>query len=563
MFVDLWAYIGDVLHFYVDRAAAETFLDTATQRESVLAIANLLDYIPASPRASRGTVTVQLNSFPSSGATSTPTPISTAAVSGTLVTFVTTSNHGLSVNQPVIIAGVTNTAFNKADAVVNTIISSTSFTVLTSTYGVAPTGSTTGGTVSGYTYSVPQFTTFTGLDAENNSYDFYLLSQLTPLTSVGSQVTGTIVQGTLVSNESLGVSSGAANQQIGLLRTNVDIDSIEINVFEGPLDSGTPTLVPYQYVAQLSTANYIDKVFTARVTSDGYTEIVFGNGFNGYIPTTNATVVASYRTTDGSLGNLPANSIKFVGSGASSYVSIVSSSTFSSGADTESLESIKNNVSRLYRAQDRAVSLQDYKDLTLQIPGVSKATATYAGGVVTLFPVPHQTNYPPLPRTDTGVKKVILDIPISIEESIENYFSSRSMLGVTASVTDPTNWDGSDKYIECTPVYVGLNLYVQNNYVQSWVKDEVDKAIRDLLSFENVFFDKTLTIGEVYRSALAVNGVDYIDIFNMGTTYNANPLTSTVANVSTTNTKLLCFTDEISSNLSILIIPIGGLTGSN
>jgi hypothetical protein len=46
LLVDLWAYSADVLHYYIDRAAGEAFLPTAQQRESVLAIANLLDYTP-------------------------------------------------------------------------------------------------------------------------------------------------------------------------------------------------------------------------------------------------------------------------------------------------------------------------------------------------------------------------------------------------------------------------------------------------------------------------------------------------------------------------------------
>lgn len=59
MFVDLWAYSADVLHYYIDRAAAESFLTTATQRESVLALANLLDYVPRSRSSATATVTVQ------------------------------------------------------------------------------------------------------------------------------------------------------------------------------------------------------------------------------------------------------------------------------------------------------------------------------------------------------------------------------------------------------------------------------------------------------------------------------------------------------------------------
>lgn len=56
--VDLWANTADVLHYYIDRAASETFLSTAQQRESVLALANLFDYIPRSRSNASGTVTL-------------------------------------------------------------------------------------------------------------------------------------------------------------------------------------------------------------------------------------------------------------------------------------------------------------------------------------------------------------------------------------------------------------------------------------------------------------------------------------------------------------------------
>ena len=58
LLVDLWSAMGDVLHYYADRAATEAFLETATQRESVLSIANLLDYTPEGRAQATGTVTV-------------------------------------------------------------------------------------------------------------------------------------------------------------------------------------------------------------------------------------------------------------------------------------------------------------------------------------------------------------------------------------------------------------------------------------------------------------------------------------------------------------------------
>ena len=42
--LELYAYMGDIMSFYIDRAANEAYLNTATQRESVLSIANMLGY---------------------------------------------------------------------------------------------------------------------------------------------------------------------------------------------------------------------------------------------------------------------------------------------------------------------------------------------------------------------------------------------------------------------------------------------------------------------------------------------------------------------------------------
>jgi hypothetical protein len=46
MFVELWAYLADVLTFYQERIANEAFITTATRRDSLLRLAELIDYRP-------------------------------------------------------------------------------------------------------------------------------------------------------------------------------------------------------------------------------------------------------------------------------------------------------------------------------------------------------------------------------------------------------------------------------------------------------------------------------------------------------------------------------------
>lgn len=46
--IELFSYMGDMLNYYIDRSANEGFISTATQRASVLSIAQMLGYTPSS-----------------------------------------------------------------------------------------------------------------------------------------------------------------------------------------------------------------------------------------------------------------------------------------------------------------------------------------------------------------------------------------------------------------------------------------------------------------------------------------------------------------------------------
>lgn len=56
-FIELFSYMGDLLSFYVDRVANEGFIATASQRESILQLADILGYTPNSIMPARVTLT--------------------------------------------------------------------------------------------------------------------------------------------------------------------------------------------------------------------------------------------------------------------------------------------------------------------------------------------------------------------------------------------------------------------------------------------------------------------------------------------------------------------------
>jgi uncharacterized phage protein gp47/JayE len=461
VFVDLWAYMGDVLHYYIDRAAGEAFLRTATQRESILAIANLLDYVPSSFRSSTANVTVNVNSAPPD-------------------------------------------------------------------------------------FIIPKGTLFS---AQNEGVIYYFSSTTSASgASVGTTLSLNLVQGENVLDEFVGKSSGVANQRFTLYKNKIDIESIEVDVYEGPLVGGSPSAVRYRYEPQLSVSSFSDRVYTAKTNSSGATELIFGSGFNGYIPTNGSEIKASYRSTTGAAGNLPAGRITNVADNMSNYISVSEtqlSSAASGGADEESIESIRNNVARLYRTQDRAVSLSDFRELVLQVPGVSKVAATSSGSVVDIYPVTFQTDYPPDPSDDTPT----LEITPALQERVENYFSTRTLVGVTTMVNDSIN---------LTPIYLKLTINVLPNYVQRWVKTDVENAIKQLFTFERVDFNQVISVGLIYRAAMNVAGVDYVVIDHLSTTSRITSGDS-VGNIEVGGTSMPCLIDDSFEAWSM----VGGITGSN
>lgn len=83
--LETFAYMGDILNYYIDKSANEAFISTASQRENVLQLAKLLGYKPTEPTAATCTVTFS-NSSASSITVPRLTRVATSAVSNASTT---------------------------------------------------------------------------------------------------------------------------------------------------------------------------------------------------------------------------------------------------------------------------------------------------------------------------------------------------------------------------------------------------------------------------------------------------------------------------------------------
>ena len=412
LLVDLWSYFADVLHYYIDRAAGEAFITTATQRESLLALASLFDYTPQLQRASTATVTV------------------------------------IGTNVP-----------------------------------------------AGQTVTIPAGTVFVS-PATTETPIVYFSSTESASASASSNAIITVIEGSQVNNETVGVSNGSANQRFSLFYTGVIGDSVQVFVQEGAVVDGVPSNVEYQFVNKLLDATANDKVFSLVTNANNETEIVFGNGINGKIPNAGQDVIVNYRRGVGSAGNIPANYITQIQNSPSQYISQVLSTAATGGSNAESLESLRNNIPSSFATQDRAVSLSDYQSLVLRVPGVAKGTASYSSGTVTVYAAPFTNNY-------LTYSSAALSVNESLREDIVAYYEPRQMVG--ASVT-------AASAINLTAVNITATVYVLDGYVASKVSEAVETALDEFFEFDNVFFNQTLSKGQIYRKILEVPGVDYVTV---------------------------------------------------
>lgn len=481
--VDLWAYMGDVLHYYVDRAAGESFLNTATQRESVLAIANLLDYVPSGRRPA--TAVIQLDASLTTATDSTPIyiPQYTRFTASPLVD--TSTSVIFTLNTPIAFVG----------------------------------------TVSGASAN---------LVSDGVTYATY------PKTSV---VSVNVTEGERFTETY--TATGLPGQRVTLRQSGVVTNSLVVNVGEGSNSSD----VRYSYVSRIIDGSSSSKVFTVDIDADNFTTVSFGNGINGKIPTTNATITIEYRRSRGAAGNVVVGAISTLESttvpnkpSLDGLRVIPNTVVASGGVDIESMASLKANIPVTFRTQDRAVSLQDYKDIVKRVPGIVRSTAYVDGSnVVQVLAMEEPSNYG---------SSLTLVLSAEKQQEIVDYLTPREIVFASSNV-------GAS--VDLTKINFVADVQIQDGYIQEAVNDNVITAVRALFAFDNMDFGGRVSLGTVYRTMLDVPGVDYA-VISRFTTTGSNVIDSSggFTGVIAPDTSLL----TIGSTSTFTINPSGGIVAS-
>jgi phage-related baseplate assembly protein len=167
------------------------------------------------------------------------------------------------------------------------------------------------------------------------------------------------------------------------------------------------------------------------------------------------------------------------------------------GSDPESLSSMRFSIPKGAQIRERAVTIEDYQALALQVPGVAKAVAygqIYSAVNVTVAPVGGNLDSP--------------SFMAAVRRNVQDYLESRILIGSKVYVED-AQW---------TDFWIQLDLHVLDGFSQEQTQKDVEQSIRNAFAFDNMDLEEKVTIGEIYRRATRIEGVDWVDVTALNTT---------------------------------------------
>jgi hypothetical protein len=519
--VEAFAYMGDLISYYIDRTANEFSLATATQRNSLLNIAQTYGYIPAGYRSA----SVELTFFNNN--TSVSSGSLTASGNGTTITYV--GSNTFVVNGLATITGFTTSTFNVTNATI-TSASSTQFTVAVT--GVS--GAAVGTGVASMTYppvTIPEGTVVSGdvvtADVVTPVYftttsDSVVFSSDTDVVYAEEGRFINVIDSTadFTYGQQIGVSAQLPNSVFELPNTPVVEGSISIYIQYGTV------YAKWTQVQHLLDYGPNDLVYTVKSDENDVVSIFFGDGVSGAIPVNSSVIRAMYRVGGGNIGNVSAGIIDTLvyipsltysqTSALASAITVTNGTAAIGGSDPESNDEIRAAAPLSLRSSNRAITLQDYEDLAITVTGVGKANAygsTWTSVTVYIAPSRNINDTDIQPGlTETGVvSSEYTDLAASVTE----YMSDKLLIGSSITIQPPVYSD----------LVITVQYVKQPQYTQAEVDVNIKKALLLVYGYTGMDFQATIYPQDIEYNLNQTEGVKtakIVSLYKNGSTITGN-----------------------------------------
>jgi Baseplate J-like protein len=236
-----------------------------------------------------------------------------------------------------------------------------------------------------------------------------------------------------------------------------------------------------------------DTNFVVEIESNGAATLRFGDGTNGMTPASNTAFAAEYRIGNGTAGNVGAESLLLF-AGDPRIVGCTNPLPATGGVDPETTAQIQRRAPQAFLTQERAVTMQDYINVTEQYPQIADAAATlrWTGSWYTVFDAAEPAGGGPLNKTTL--------------KSLTRYVNQYRLAGQDLKLEGPD-------YVSLT---IALTVCVDPAYFQA----QVQQALRQVLGAgtqpngqpgvfapANFQLGQTVYLSPIYKAARSVAGV--------------------------------------------------------
>ena len=210
--------------------------------------------------------------------------------------------------------------------------------------------------------TIAKNTKFTStVDGINYNFTTIKPTTLYPVSGVYSISDIEVKEGTLLS-KSYTVDLADTAQRFIIPNANVDTSTLTITVQNSISDSTVYTYTDGNSL-DVTTITSTQRVYFLQEVEDQKYEIFFGDGAVGRQLADGNIIFIEYLATQGILANKASTftAVGTVGGLSSSHYTLTVGTTAIGGAAIESINSIKHNAPKLYQAQKRATTKDDYK----------------------------------------------------------------------------------------------------------------------------------------------------------------------------------------------------------
>jgi len=384
LLVDLIAWSTSTLAYLINRVAGENYISTMTLRESAVNIGSLTGYQLRGPTAASVSCEATISAVQSSVIT---------IAKGTVIRSGAENSQPFEVAQDYFIDPSNAISQTTPVALVVTINPSASGAQVLSTLLVVTNGSTNVDLLDtsinlsdfvqpGQSFKVDGDTAtylIQDIQASPGAVSNNRLILDTAYTGTTASTTGNVydqrilcVQGLTVSDSFVSPETAQPSYVVKLSTTPVIEGSVEVSVNGEDWNAVTSFAK--------STADAKDFIF--KVTASGAPLVVFGDSVLGSIIPTSASILVTYRVGGGTAGNVALNAINtsitgFLESNQNPVTIQITNRTSagSGGQESETLEQARINIPAATRANDRAVTLDDYQTVAMSFPGIAFARA--------------------------------------------------------------------------------------------------------------------------------------------------------------------------------------------